>query len=117
MTIPPMDMSPLEPPDGEAHWERLAARIEAGAAMELARRARGKTWWDLLAERAVPVLAAAAAVIVLAGAQLLWQPLAATDPATEAIAALSGLSYESAEAVVADRTPSLIGLLVNPEGR
>ncbi len=103
MTLPPIDFSPLEPPDGESRWERLARRIDAAAAPELAARATlaASPWRRLLVRRAWPLLAAAATVALLAGGALRWQQRRQVDPATELLAGLVGVSYQSAAAFTA----------------
>lgn len=101
MTVPPTDFSPLEP-DDPAHWERLARRIEAAAAPELAARARraatpAVSWGQVLVLWRRPLLAAAAALVLLAGGALAV-PAAQRerDPQAEALALLVEVPYESA---------------------
>jgi hypothetical protein len=114
MTLPPIDFAPLEPPDGDAHWERLAARIDAAAAPELARRAvLASNPVGLLLRRSRPLLAAAAAVLLLAGGALFWRREPPMDPTVAALAALAGVSYESALAAAAGPAPGL-GQLIAP---
>jgi hypothetical protein len=107
MSLPPVDFSPLDPRDGEGHWERLAARIEAAAAPELARRAAGKgsPWVSLVARYAAPLFAAAAAITLVSAGALLWQRGRQNDPAAAALAALIGVSYESAATLAGSGAP------------
>lgn len=117
MTEPPIDFSPLDPPEGAAHWRHLAQRIEDAAAPELARRAarRGGMVAPLLRGWR-PILAAAAAIVALASAALVRRP-APADPAAAALAALAGVPYESALAMAGAGAPGLGQLLLQPEGR
>lgn len=114
MTLPPIDFSPLAPPDGDAHWERLASRIEAAAAAELGRRAAAGTgtWRVIVLRRQRALFAAAAAVALLAAAAILSQPSTRMDPAAVALASVLGVSYEAAGTLTRESPPGLAELIL-----
>ena len=114
----PIDLSPLDPLDDRRHFEHLMHRLHRAAAPELERRQLGQSiWWQMFAWRKPFFTAAAAALVLLAGAAYLTaRATPVTEPQTDGVAQALGVPIEVISWSVADSLPSTSQILFPSEG-
>lgn len=115
MTEPPVDLSPLADGRGDPEWERLARRIEAVVATELTRRATNPLRpgaLDFLLRRGRWLIAASILLTLASTAVLeLGGRARPRNPRAAALAALTGMTYETAGWLLDEGPPQLGQLL------
>lgn len=106
--------SALDPGMSPDRWQRMVASITAAAAAELRRLRTDRTAVSLIVEWTRPLLATAAAVLVLSAAGLVWLA-PSTSESTPAVAEVVAPTVV-AEWLVVDQSPTTEQLLASMEG-